>query len=104
MQSDIQRYDVVWPLGKSAREDIAFGERVVDLNGKTVAEVADKPQQVLAFPVLRDELRRRFPAVNIVEYPTFGFTHGPDERKVVEELPARLKEYGVDVVISGLGT
>ena len=33
----------------------------------------------------------------------FGNTHGGDERKVVAALPQRLKELGVDAVISGMG-
>jgi hypothetical protein len=99
-----QVFDVVWPLGEGSRDEIEFGERVHDLNGKTVAEVADKPQQREVFPVIREELKRRYPGVNIVEFPVFGFTHSADERQVVADLPEKLKEYGVDVVLSGLGT
>ena len=33
----------------------------------------------------------------------FGNTHGSDEREVLEALPDKLRELGVDAVISGMG-
>jgi hypothetical protein len=37
-----------------------------------------------------------------VRYDTFGSTHGRDEQRVLAELPAKLRELGVDAVISGM--
>ena len=95
-------FEVVWPTGREVREEVAFSGRVPDLNGKTIAEVQD-----LAgggwFPVLREELKRRYPDIKIIQAENFGWTHGPDERQVVADLPTKLKEFGVDAVISGVG-
>lgn len=95
-------YDVVWPLGREVLEELELSDRVSDLNGKTVAELQDLPNGEW-FPVLRAELKRRYPGVNIVEYERFGLTHGPEERQVIAELPAKLREYGVDAAISAVG-
>lgn len=101
-QSDGPVYQVVWPLGKEVSEEIDFSDRVQDLNGKTIAELQDV-EHGRWFPVLREELKRRYPDVKIVDFETFGLTHGPHERQVIEELPTKLREYGVDAVISGVG-
>jgi len=38
-----------------------------------------------------------------VEYPTFGNTHGPQEAEIIATLPEKLRQYGCDAVISGVG-
>jgi predicted O-methyltransferase YrrM len=43
-----------------------------------------------------------FPGVKFVGYRTFGSTHGAEEHDVLKELPARMREHGVDAVISGM--
>jgi hypothetical protein len=88
--------------GRVDLESTPAGERVSDLRGKTVAELCDFEHGEW-FPVIREELRRRFPGVSFVEYPVFGATHGHDERQVIADLPEKLHEYGVDAVISGVG-
>lgn len=55
------------------------------------------------FPVIADELRRRYPTVDIIGYDTFGNVHGPDEASVVEALPGLLDEHGIDAVVVGNG-
>ena len=100
-QPDRPVYEVVWPLGRESREDVDFTERVTDLNGKTIAELQDVRGEW--FPLLRTELKRRFPGVNIIEAERFGLTHGPDERQIIADLPGKLREFGVDAVISGVG-
>jgi hypothetical protein len=52
--------------------------------------------------MLREELARRFPGVRFVDYRVFGSTHGGDEHTTIAELPAKLREHGVDAVISGM--
>ena len=37
------------------------------------------------------------------EYDVFGNTHGPDESTIIEALPRRLRDRGVDAVVSGMG-
>jgi hypothetical protein len=41
--------------------------------------------------------------VRFVSWREFGNTHGSEEREVVAALPKRLRELGVDAVISGMG-
>jgi hypothetical protein len=95
-------YEVVWPLGRSTAEAMSFGSRMPDLNGKTIAEVNDF-EWGESWPIIRDELKRRYPDLNIVEYPNFGPTHQRNEREVVAALPEKLRRLGVDAVISGNG-
>ena len=98
-------YDVVWPLGAVAAEGVELGTRPgVDLNGKTVAELCDMEMLMGWFPPVRSELQRRFPDVRIIPFQEFGLTHGPYEHEVIESLPDRLRDKGVDLVISSLGT
>jgi hypothetical protein len=52
--------------------------------------------------MLREALARRFPGVRFVDYRVFGSTHGGDEHTTIAELPAKLREHGVDAVISGM--
>lgn len=55
------------------------------------------------YPILNEELRKRFPGVNIVDHVTMGNTHGTNEREYVANLPNLLKEKGCDAVISAVG-
>lgn len=97
------REEVVWPLGRTRLRSVTLeAARVGDLNGKTVAELQNMEQGDY-FPVLREALKQRFPGTRIVEYTEFGLTHGPHEREVIANLPAKLKEKGVDIAISAMG-
>ena len=98
-------YEVVWPLGKRVVEDAgSLPARIDDLNGKVIAELWDWVYQGdRAFPIIEEELRRRYPGVTFVDYTHFGNIHGGDEQEVIERLPALLREYGVDGVIAGVG-
>jgi hypothetical protein len=55
------------------------------------------------FATIGQELQRRFPGVDLVDYPVFGNVHGHAEREVVAALPERLRQQGVDAVIVGVG-
>lgn len=97
-------YDVVWPLGKSHWDKRDLNPGIGDLNGKTIGEVWDRVfRGEEIFPAIRAALKRRYPRVRFVEYDTFGDTHGVNQRQVLAGLPARLREHGVDAVISGVG-
>ena len=52
---------------------------------------------------LEEGLKARVPGVKFINWKEFGNTHGADERKILAELPQRLKSLGVDAVISGMG-
>ena len=97
-------YQVVWPLGKLAYQNVALKPRIADLNGKTICELSDfifRSEEI--FPIVREELRKIYPRVKFIEYSQFGNTHGSTEAEVIRTLPAMLKEHGCDGVISGVG-
>ena len=55
------------------------------------------------FPLLTDELTKRFPDIDVLGYETFGNLHGADEKERVGRLPDDLRSRGVDAVVSGMG-
>jgi len=55
------------------------------------------------FPLLGEELSRRFPGIEIVDYTEFGNLHGADEKLRAGRLPDDLRSRGVDAVVSGMG-
>ncbi|MBI2909562.1 MAG: hypothetical protein HYX92_18120 [Chloroflexi bacterium] len=97
-------YEVVWPLGRSVYETVPVTPAAADLSGKTVCEIWDwlfKGNEM--FPVIREELSKRYPGVKFVDYSVFGDTHGPREPEVIAAMPDLLRKHGCDVVISGVG-
>jgi hypothetical protein len=97
-------YEVVWPRGPRTIKITRPAKRLTTLKGKTIAQLWDyifRGDEI--FPILEEELGRRFPGTKFVNYQVFGSTHGDDERAVVSGLPASLKEYDCDAVISGMG-
>src|SRR4051812_36331188 len=102
--ADEPHYDVVWPLGKQLDDSVPLPSRLPDLNGKVIGELWDWLYHGdRLFPLVREELQKRYPGVRFVEYSTFGNIHGPDERQIVAGLPDTLHEFGVDAVITGVG-
>jgi hypothetical protein len=96
-------YRAVWPRGRKLGEVTDLAPRLAGLEGKTIGELWDdlfRGDEI--FPILEEELRRRFPGVRFVRYDAFGSTHGADEQRVLSELPDKLKRYGVDAIISGM--
>lgn len=73
-------------------------DRIDDLSGKTICEVAhlgwEGPR---TFPYIRQELQKRFPDAKIVPYTEFPSILGAEEA----ELSQRIKEKGCDAVIAG---
>jgi hypothetical protein len=55
------------------------------------------------FPILEEELGKRFPTTKFINYNVFGSTHGDKEHEVVASIPEKLKQYRADAVISGMG-
>ncbi|SRR5579883_3504264 len=98
------KYQVVWPRGKKIVDKVQPAPRLDTLNGKTVAELWDyvfRGEEI--FPVIESELAARFPGVKFISPDRFGNTHSTEERGVLAALPDRLREMGVDAVISGMG-
>ena len=97
-------YKVVWPLGKRVAEPVALAPRVANLSGKTVCELSDygfRAEEM--FPLIRASLSQRYRKVKFIEYGTFGNTHGPQENEIIATLAEKLRQYGCDAVISGVG-
>jgi hypothetical protein len=97
-------YEVFWPRAPRQVKRKSLAPRLDSLAGKTVAQLWDfifRGDEV--FDALEQGLRTRYPDVRFVSWREFGNTHGSDERNVVAAIPQRLKELGVDAVISGMG-
>ncbi len=97
-------FEVVWPRGKKVIDKAAPARRLDTLNGKTVAELWDyvfRGEEI--FPVIEAELSARFKGIKFIGPDRFGSTHSTEERDVLQALPQRLRELGVDAVISGMG-
>jgi hypothetical protein len=97
-------YAVVWPRGKKSNPPTEPAKRLSTLKGKVIAELWDYAfQGELSYPMIEEEISKRFPGVKFIGPDAFGNTHGGDEHEVIAGLPEKLKEYGVDAVISGIG-
>jgi hypothetical protein len=98
------RYEVLWPSSPKAVKSAAAAPRLADLNGKTICELWDILfRGDTIYPLVRSHLRARFPGVKFVDHTKFGNFHGAREREVVASLPDKLREYGADGVIVGIG-
>jgi hypothetical protein len=94
---------VVWPRGARTAQATDVAPRLSTLEDKTIGQLWDdlfRGDEV--FPILEEELTRRFPGVRFVRYDAFGSTHGRHEQRVLAELPDKLKRHRVDAVISGM--
>ena len=98
-----ETYRVVWPRGARTMQASDVAPRLTSLEGRTIGQLWDdlfRGDEI--FPILEEELSRRFPGVRFVRYDTFGSTHGRHEQRVLAELPDMLKRHEVDAVISGM--
>jgi hypothetical protein len=102
--SDSNTYKVVWPRAPWARTGARLAKRLDTLEGKVVAELWDwvfKGDKMYA--VWEQELPKRYPGIRFVSWREFGEIHGANEHQVLAELPEKLKKFGVDAVICGVG-
>lgn len=96
-------YEAYWPRGPRQQRVRPIAPRLDSLEGKTVAQLWDQLfKGDVVFDVLEEGLRKRYPGIKFVSWRDFGSTHGGEEREVLAKLPQRLKELGVDAVISGM--
>jgi hypothetical protein len=96
-------YEAYWPRGPRQQRTRALAPRLKSLAGKTVAQIWDylfKGDEV--FALLEAGLKARYPGVKFVSWREFGSTHGGEEKAALAKLPQRLKDLGVDAVISGM--
>lgn len=97
-------YEVVWPKSPLAVQARPLAERLDTLEGKRVGFLWDflfRGHEL--FPVIEEELQRRFTRIEVVGYDDFGNTHGGDEAEVIAALPNRLRDRRIDAVVSGVG-
>ena len=97
-------FAVLWPRAPRQMKRRALAPRLASLEGKTIAQLWDyvfRGDEV--YQAIEDELRARIPSVKFISWREFGNTHGPNEREIVANLPARLKELGADAAISAMG-
>jgi hypothetical protein len=95
---------VVWPRGRWAKTGATLAQRLDSLDGKVVAELWDwvfKGDKM--YEIWRRELKARYPDISFVSWREFGEIHGANEHAVLEELPDKLRSFGVDAVICGVG-
>jgi hypothetical protein len=100
----VGQYQVVWPCGDRRQSMHPLAQRLDTLNGKTVAQLWDYlffGDDV--FSELEENLRAAFPDVRFVSWREFGSTHATNEHELLESLPRRFKEMGVDAAISSMG-
>ena len=96
-------YEVFWPRGARQMKRKKLAPRPDTLNGKTIAQLWDylfRGDEICA--LLEEGLQARYPGVRFVSWKTFGNIHGGNEREIVNALPARMRELGVDAVITGV--
>ena len=97
-------YSVVWPSSPQGVQAQRLVDRLDSLDGKRIAFLWDylfRGDEL--FPILEQELTTRFPDIEIVGYAEFGNTHGGDEAKIIDGLPAALEANRIDAVVSGMG-
>ena len=99
-----QVFEVVWPRGRHVKTGARLAKRLDTLEGKTVAQLWDwvfKGDKM--YDIWERELTKRYPGIKFVSWREFGEIHGANERQVLEELPAKLKQFGADAVLCGVG-
>ncbi|MCG6203584.1 hypothetical protein LPW26_02935 [Rhodopseudomonas sp. HC1] len=97
-------YQALWPGGTPAVELFSPARRPTDLNGLRFAFVWDylfRGDEI--FAILERTLRAKYPDAVFFGHDLFGNTLGADDHKVLAELPAKLAQHRIDVVISGIG-
>ena len=95
---------VVWPRGRQVKTGARLARRLDSLEGKVVAELWDwvfKGDKMYA--VWERELAKRYPGIKFISWREFGEIHGANEHTVLAKLPEKLKDFGVDAVICGVG-
>lgn len=103
-KNDAFEYDVVWPRGKTTSGGLKLARRLDTLNGKVVAELWDWVfKGDIMCEAFEKRLKELYPDVTFISWKEFGEIHGANEREVLADLPNKLKKFGVDAVICGVG-
>ena len=96
-------YECCWPRGELQQRTRSLAPRLESLAGKKVAQLWDELfKGDIVFELLEEGLKKRYPAIQFVSWREFGSTHGGNEKAALAALPQRLKDFGVDAVVSGM--
>lgn len=96
-------FEAYWPRSPRQQRTRSLAPRLDRLEGKVIAQLWDELfKGDVVFDLLEKELMQRHPGVRFISWREFGSTHGSNEREVLEALPKRLRELGVDAVLSGM--
>ena len=96
-------YAAYWP--RTPRQQLVreLAPRLETLAGKTVAQLWDELfKGDIVFELLEEGLRNRYPTIKFVSWREFGSTHGGNEHAVLAALPQKLRDRGVEAVLSGM--
>jgi hypothetical protein len=100
------KYSVVWPLGRSTVKEIEAKPRISDLSTITIGHLSHggfRDQEIR--PIVEEVLKERYPGIRFVGPAEFGNIHGPrGGHEELAALPGNLKKYGIDAVITGIGS
>jgi len=101
-------YDVLSPVGEPTGKVVSISSRLPDLNGKTIAEVANGRFKVeVLFPALREMLQKAYPGIKIIPYTEFPIQHvegsGAELTERAKKTASLLNERDVDALITGNG-
>jgi hypothetical protein len=104
----MQNEEVVSPVGLSDTEATLAAKRLADLGGKLIGEVWNGDfKGDIAFPIIREQLRKRYPSLKFVPFTEFPHTHVSDDpvrqRERARDIASLAKTMGCDAVISGVG-
>ena len=107
LKTDSNEYAVVSPVGCPSVEMISQADRLETLDGKTIAIVGVSFMTSVTHPEIKRLILENYPSAKVIlldeigiagPYPAPGIT-----RKQKGEFQAKLKQMGVDAVISGNG-
>ncbi|MBX3728034.1 MAG: hypothetical protein KF858_02525 [Candidatus Sumerlaeia bacterium] len=101
------QFAVVAPVGAATIERIAQAPRLETLEGKTIAVVGGSFMANVTHPEIRRLIQRHYPTAKVILLNEIG-SAGPYpppgvNRRAKDEFQKRLRELGVDAVISGNG-
>jgi len=102
-----QTFAVVSPVGQGTVEFIKQAPRLSSLEGKTIAVVGVSFMTHITHPEIKRLLLENYPGCKVLLLDEIGFA-GPYpapgiQRKQKDEFERKLREFGVDAVISGNG-
>ncbi|MBI2957796.1 MAG: hypothetical protein HYY32_03030 [Chloroflexi bacterium] len=99
-----EKIEVVSPLGKRTLKPQSLAPRLGTLAGKTICGLSNGAFRFdETWPLLKRLLSERYPGVKFAGWEEFGIVSDQDNEAVLQDLPAKLRQYGCDALISGRG-